>query len=52
MGLYSVRSERQLCQRIDTDLLFRWFLDMSPEESACDATVFTTPATLELRSAK
>jgi transposase len=41
MALYSVRSERQLVERIDTDLLFRWFLDMSPEELAFDATAFT-----------
>lgn len=41
MALYSVRSERQLCERIDTDLLFRWFLDMSPEDPAFDPTVFT-----------
>lgn len=41
MALYSIRSERQLVERIDTDLLFRWFLDMSPEEAAFDATVFT-----------
>jgi transposase len=41
MALYSVRSERQLVDRIDTDLLFRWFLDMSPEEPAFDATAFT-----------
>lgn len=41
MALYSIRSERQLCERIDTDLLFRWFLDMSPEDAAFDATVFT-----------
>ena len=41
MALYSIRSERQLCERIDTDLLFRWFLDMSPEDSAFDPTVFT-----------
>jgi transposase len=41
MALYSIRSERQLVERIDTDLLFRWFLDMSPEETAFDATVFT-----------
>ncbi len=41
MALYSIRSERQLCERIDTDLLFRWFLDMSPEEEAFDPTVFT-----------
>src|SRR4051812_32847979 len=31
MALYSIRSERQLCERMDMDLLFRWFLDMSPE---------------------
>jgi len=41
MALYSVRSERQLVERIDTDLLFRWFLDMSPEEEVFDATAFT-----------
>ena len=29
-ALRSIRSERQLCERIDTDLLFRWFLDLSP----------------------
>jgi transposase len=41
MALYSVRSERQLCERIDTDLLFRWFLDLQPSEDAFDATCFT-----------
>jgi transposase len=41
MALYSLRSERQLVERINTDLLFRWFLDMSPEEPAFDATSFT-----------
>jgi len=41
MTLYSVRSERQLVERIDTDLLFRWFLDLSPEEQVFDATAFT-----------
>jgi transposase len=41
MALYSLRSERQLVERIDTDLLFRWFLDMTPEDPAFDATVFT-----------
>lgn len=40
-SLYSVRSENQLCERIDTDLLFRWFLDMDPAEEMFDATVFT-----------
>lgn len=37
-SLYSVRSESQLCERINTDLLFRWFLDMDPAEPMFDAT--------------
>lgn len=41
LALYSVRSERQLCERLDTDLLFRWFLDLQPSEDAFDATTFT-----------
>ena len=41
MALYSVRSERQLCERIGTDLLFRWFLDMQPGDDAFDPTTFT-----------
>jgi transposase len=41
MALYSVRSERQLCERIGTDLLFRWFLDLLPSEEVFDATTFT-----------
>lgn len=40
-AIYSVRSERQLAERIDTDLLFRWFLDMDPAEAAFDQTAFT-----------
>jgi transposase len=41
MTLYSVRSERQLCEAIDVNLLFRWFLDLPPSEDAFDATTFT-----------
>jgi transposase len=41
MALYSVRSERQLCEQIDLNLLFRWFLDMQPSDQAFDATTFT-----------
>ena len=41
LALYSLRSERQLCERIDTDLLFRWFLDLQPSEEAFDHAVFT-----------
>jgi transposase len=40
MALYSIRSERQLCERIDTDLLFRWFLDLQPSDEAFDPTTF------------
>lgn len=39
--LYSVRSERQLVERLDTDLLFRWFCGMDPAEECFDATAFT-----------
>ena len=40
MAMYSIRSERQLCERLQTDLLFRWFLDMQPSEGAFDHAVF------------
>ena len=36
LALYSIRSERQRCERIDTDLLFRWFLDLQPGDDAFD----------------
>ena len=29
MALYSVRSERQFCERLEYDLLFKWFLDLN-----------------------
>ena len=41
LALYSIRSERQLCEQIDLNLLFRWFLDMPPSDDAFDATTFT-----------
>lgn len=40
-ALYSVRSETQLIERIDSDLLFRWFLEMDPAEAVFDQTAFT-----------
>ena len=40
-ALYSVRSERQLCEQLRYNLLFRWFLDMELEEENFDATVFS-----------
>ena len=39
-ALYSIRSERQLVQRMRTDLLFRWFCDLDPAEDVFDATGF------------
>src|SRR5215470_17348457 len=41
IALYSVRSERQLCEQMGYNLLFRWFLDMELEEESFDATVFS-----------
>ena len=41
MALYSVRSERQFCEQIDYNLLFRWFLDMDMVSPGFDATTFT-----------
>lgn len=40
-SLYSVRSEAQLIERIDHDLLFRWFLDLRIDQEVFDATVFS-----------
>lgn len=41
MALYSVRSDRQFCERLNYDLLFQWFLDMNPSEAAFHPTTFT-----------
>lgn len=41
IALYSVRSDRMFCERLNYDILFRWFLDMNLEESSFDATSFT-----------
>ena len=40
-AFYSVRSERQLMERLDTDLLFRWFVGLAIDEPVWDATVFS-----------
>ena len=29
IALYSIRSERQFCERLRYDLLFKWFLDLN-----------------------
>lgn len=41
MSLYTVRSERALCERISFDMLFRWFLDMTPDQACFDHSVFS-----------
>src|SRR5512145_1908332 len=39
--LYSVRSERQLVEQLDYNLLFRWFVGLSMDDPIWDPTVFT-----------
>ena len=40
-ALYSVRSERQLMEQLDYNLLFRWFVGLSQDAAVWDVTVFT-----------
>jgi transposase len=41
MALYSVRSERQFCERLQYDLLFKWFLDLNIEDPAFNHSTFS-----------
>ncbi len=41
MALYSIRSERAFCERLNYDLLFKWFLDLPIDAQAFDPTTFT-----------
>jgi transposase len=41
MAMYSIRSERAFCERLNYDLLFKWFLDMRIDEPAFDASTFS-----------
>ena len=38
---YGIRSERQLMEQLDYNLLYRWFVGLSPDDPVCDATTFT-----------
>ena len=40
-AFFSVRSERQLMEQLDYNLLFRWFVGLSMDASVWDATTFT-----------
>ncbi len=37
-ALCTLRSDRQLCARLQTDLLFRWFVDLPLDERPFDAS--------------
>jgi transposase len=41
MALYSIRSERQFCERLQYDLLFKWFLDLNIGDPAFDHSTFS-----------
>ena len=41
IALYSVRSERQFCERLKYDLLFKWFLDLNIIDPVFDASTFS-----------
>jgi transposase len=38
---YGIRSERQLMEQLDYNLLYRWFVGLSPDDPVWDPTVFT-----------
>lgn len=40
-ALFTIRSERQICEQLQYNLLYRWFLDMDMIEEAFDATSFS-----------
>src|ERR1700674_3856480 len=40
-ALYSVRSERQLMEQLDYNLLYRWFVGLRMDEEVWDVTVCT-----------
>jgi len=41
IALYSIRSERQFCERLEYDLLFKWFLDLNIDDPAFDQSTFS-----------
>ena len=40
-AFYSIRSERQLMERLEFDLLFRWFAGLGVDDAAWDHSVFS-----------
>ena len=41
IALFSVRSERQFCEQLEYNLMYRWFLDMDLTEEAFDHSTFS-----------
>jgi transposase len=41
MALYSIRSERQLMEHLNYNLLYRWFVGLEMDDPVWDVTVFT-----------
>jgi transposase len=41
-AFYGIRSERQLMERMEFDLLFRWFVGLGVDDPAWDHSSFTT----------
>src|SRR6202162_1739393 len=39
--LYGIRSERQLMEQLNYNLLYRWFVGLSPDDPVWDPTTFT-----------
>jgi len=40
-AFYSIRSERQLMEQLDYNLLYRWFVGLAPDDRVWDPTTFT-----------
>jgi transposase len=40
-AFYGIRSERQLMEQLDYNLLYRWFVGLSPDDRIWDPTTFT-----------
>ncbi len=40
-AFYSIRSERQLMERLEFDLLFRWFVGLGVDDPAWDHSTFS-----------
>lgn len=41
MALFTIRSERRLCEELEFNFLYRWFLDLLPDEPIWDPATFT-----------